>query len=672
MLTMRRICFSLVIAAVAALGGHRLHAQAPDRVRVIIEFRQQPGPADQAFLRSLGATIRHTYWLVSAIAAEVPHDALRGLRNNPNVASVEADAVIYEDDAELDAAWGVKRIGSGFVHDAGNRAGGVRVCVIDSGVDYTHPELAANFVGGYDFVNGDSQPLDDRGHGTHVAGTVLARDDNSGVVGVAPEASLLAYKILNRDGQGFISDAIAALQECITAGGQVTNSSFGTQSDPGPAVKAAYDNADALGLVNVAAAGNRTSIFGTCTSVAFPARYSSVIAVTATDSTNTIASTSCRGPEAELAAPGVNINSTVPTGSCAYCASTGYRVLSGTSMASPHVAGVAALVIASGIGDANGDGRINDDVRLRLQSTADDLGTAGRDPNYGYGLVDADEAAPPALPAPPAGPGDLTTTVVSSSRIDLSWTDNSSNESGFAIERCTNTPCSDLFGQVGSVAGGVTTYVDSGLQPATTYTYRVRAHNAGGDSPYSNEAVGTTLTETPPAAPSSLTATPVSSSRIDLGWVDNSDNENGFKIERCTNSPCADAFVQIATVDANVTGYADTGLLAATTYRYRVRAFNGASEAPEYSNEVSATTETAPIILSAAGYKVQGLQKADLTWSGATTTVDIFRNGVKIVTATSNDGSHTDPINLRGGGTYVYKVCEAGTTRCSNDATVAF
>jgi subtilisin family serine protease len=653
-------------------SGGGLQAQAPSRARVIIAFQQPPGASEQALVRSAGGAIHHTYWLVPAIAAELPEPAVQALRNNPAVARVDLDTPISEIDAELDASWGVKRLGSGLVHDGGNRGGGVRVCVIDSGVDYAHPELNANFVGGYDFVNGDNDPFDDRGHGSHVSGILLARDNNTGVVGVAPEAWLYSYKILDQNGQGFISNAIAALQSCIEAGGQVTNSSFGTQSDPGSTVKAAYDNAETMGLVNVAAAGNRTSIFGTCTSVAFPARYSSVIAVTATDSNNNIASFSCRGAEAELAAPGANIQSTVPTGSCAYCTSSGYGTLSGTSMASPHVAGAAALVIASGIADGNGNGRINDEVRQRLQTTADDLGTAGRDSNYGYGLVDADEAAPPAPPDPPTAPSGLTATAVSSSRIDLSWSDNSTNESGFKIERCTGSPCSNAFAQIATVGVGITAYSNTGLQASSTYTYRVHAHNAGGESSYSNEDFATTQAELPPAAPNDLAAGAVSSSRIDLNWSDNSSNEAGFRIERCPGSPCSDVFAQIATVGAGVIAYSNTGLQAATTYSYRVVAHNAGGDS-SYSNVASATTSAAAsLTLSAVGYKVQGLQKADLTWSGATSSnVDVFRNDVKITT-TANDGAHTDNINARGGGSYTYRVCEAETSTCTNNATIVF
>jgi subtilisin len=663
-----------LVGVFLALTAPALHAQGPpgqDRVRVIIGFTQAPGANERALVSSAGGTIHHTYWLVPAIAAEVPRVALQGLRNNPNVASVDVDVQVAAIDAELDASWGVKRINSGIVHAGGNTGAGVKVCVIDSGVAHTHQDLFANYYGGYDFVNNDADPADDRGHGSHVTGIALAMRNGIGVVGVAPDASVLAYKILDQNGQGYFSDAIAALQACIEDGGQVTNSSFGAQSDPGPTVKAAYDNAEAMGLVHVAAAGNRTSFLGTCTSIAFPARYGSVIAVTATDANNNIASFSCRGAEAELAAPGANIYSSVPTGNCANCASSGYATLSGTSMAAPHVAGVAALVIASGIADANGNGRISDEVRERLQLTARDLGAAGRDSNYGYGLVDAAAAVPPLEPDPPAAPSGLTATALSPSQIDLSWQDNSTGESGFKIERCTGAPCDD-FVQIATVGANVTTYSNTGLTALTTYTYRVRAHNSGGDSEYSNDASATTAQQMPPAAPTNLTATIVSSSRIDVSWQDNSTDESGFEIERCTGAPCSGDFVPIATVGANVTTYANTGLTASTTYTYRVLAYNAGGESG-YSNTYSATTQAgAAMSLSAEGYRVQGLQKIDLTWSGATSMqVDVFRNNVKITT-TANSGVHTDHINARGGGSYTYRVCEAGTTTCSNTVTVTF
>lgn len=354
------------------------------KVRVFIGFTQRPGPPQEAMVRGLGGEIRYTYHLIPAIAATIPGKAIDALQRNPNVTRIEPVIKVYAIDAELDNAWGVKRIGAGTVHDAGNRGAGVKVAIIDSGIDYTHPDLDANYVSGYDFVNDDDDPMDDAGHGTHVAGTVAAEDNGEGVVGVAPAASLYALKVLDASGSGDYSDVIAALQWVVDHGLQVTNNSYGSSGDPGTLVKEAFDNAYAAGVLSVCAAGNSGNPPGRGDNVIYPARYESCIAVAATDQSDKRARWSSTGLDVELSAPGVNINSTLPGG--------GYGGMSGTSMASPHVAGTAALVITAGITG-------NDAVRQQLVDTADDLGDPGLDTKYGYGLVDADEAA--GTPPPP-------------------------------------------------------------------------------------------------------------------------------------------------------------------------------------------------------------------------------------------------------------------------------
>jgi len=191
-------------------------------------------------------------------------------------------------------------------------------------------------------------------------------------------------------------------------------------------------------------------------------------------------------------------------------------------------------------------------------------------------------------PTPPAAPTGLTAQAVSTSQIDLAWTDNADDETGFKIERCTGTGCSN-FAQIATVGADVTGYSNTGLAASTSYSYRVRAYNTAGDSGYSNTASATTTAApTVPAAPSDLVATAVSARQINLSWKDNSTNEEGFRIERCKGSTCTN-FAQIATVGANVTTYANTGLNKNTTYRYRVRAYN-ASGTSGYSNIAAATT----------------------------------------------------------------------------------
>ncbi|MCA1628230.1 MAG: fibronectin type III domain-containing protein, partial [Acidobacteria bacterium] len=191
-------------------------------------------------------------------------------------------------------------------------------------------------------------------------------------------------------------------------------------------------------------------------------------------------------------------------------------------------------------------------------------------------------------PAPPSAPTGLTATAASSSQINLSWTDNSNDETGFKIERKKGAGGS--YAEVTTVGANVTTYNDTGLSAATQYYYRVRAHNAGVNSGYSNEANATT-NDTAPAAPSGLTAAAASSSQVNLTWIDNSTNETGFKIERKTDA--AGTYAQVGTVGAGVTTYSDIGLTAATQYFYRVRAYNAVGDSA-YSDEANATTNGTP------------------------------------------------------------------------------
>jgi subtilisin len=223
--------------------------------------------------------------------------------------------------------------------------------------------------------------------------------------------------VLDDAGYGDASDLIAAMEWAVENGIQVANLSLGWDLNPGDTVKAAFDNAEAAGLVIVAAACNNGNRPGRGDNVCYPALYDSVIAVAATDASDRRASFSSTGDQVELAAPGVSVFSTwnddtgyrdpQPVCRLEEGIQTCYKYGSGTSMASPHVAGTAALILA-----ANPDWS-NHQVRAQLQATADDLGDAGWDPKYGFGLVDAAEAAAGPTNEPPtvsiSSPGDGST-----------------------------------------------------------------------------------------------------------------------------------------------------------------------------------------------------------------------------------------------------------------------
>lgn len=261
--------------------------------------------------------------------------------------------------------WGVTRIGAEkiWVDSTGSS---VRIAVIDTGVELTHSDLSANLITGYDFVNNDTNPSDDNGHGTHVSGIIASTQNSVGNIGAAYQAKIMPVKVLNNQGYGYLSDVAKGIYYAADNGARIINMSLGSPSDS-LTLKNAVNYAASKGVIMVAAAGNEGG-----SSCQYPAAYTSVICVGATDTSNKLASFSNMG--AELSAPGVSNYST-------YIGNT-YRYMSGTSMATPHVAGATA-VVASFCNACTAT-----EIRTVLKNTAVDLGTTGYDSVFGYGLVD--------------------------------------------------------------------------------------------------------------------------------------------------------------------------------------------------------------------------------------------------------------------------------------------
>ena len=274
--------------------------------------------------------------------------------------------------------WGVDRIDADLAWGI-TTGDPIKVAIVDTGIDVKHPDLKDNLKGGVSTVGYTSSYNDDNGHGTHVAGIAAAIDNEIGVIGVGPQIDLYAVKVLDRRGSGYLSDVIEGLDWAIQNKMEVVNMSLGTSSNVA-SFQETVQRVYAAGITQVAAAGN------TGGAVIYPAAYPEVIAVSATDSTDTLASWSSRGPEIDLAAPGVSIYST-------YKGQT-YKTLSGTSMAAPHVTGAAALVLTQVAKcDTDSSGSCSPaEVQQRLEATAEDLGTVGRDDLYGSGLVNAEKA----------------------------------------------------------------------------------------------------------------------------------------------------------------------------------------------------------------------------------------------------------------------------------------
>ena len=256
--------------------------------------------------------------------------------------------------------------GTGEMLSGDARGGGVRVAVLDSGIDLDHPDLRV--AGDVSFVDGAADGDDDNGHGTMVAGIIAALDNGVGVTGIAPDAELYAVKVLDSTGHGTGTRIVDAIDWAIDNEMQVIVMSFGSVQSLPRSIRQALDRASRAGIVLVAGAGNT----GDRGVIYAPASHYAVIAVGAADGRGGRADFSATGADLELLAPGAGIVSTYRGG--------GYATGSGTSLAAPYVAGMAARLIAAGAGDG-------DAVRDILRETARDLGVPGRDALTGYGLV---------------------------------------------------------------------------------------------------------------------------------------------------------------------------------------------------------------------------------------------------------------------------------------------
>jgi thermitase len=328
--------------------------------------------------------------LLASVTGFVEEVNVEGLANyiEPNM---KVQAQLVPNDPYWSLQWGPQKIEADYAWNTTVGDPSVLVAVVDTGIDYTHPDLAANYVPlGYDWVNMDPDPLDDFGHGTHCAGIIAAVSNNNlGIAGLA-QVRVMAEKVLDSGGGGYwdwIANGIINATDC---GADIISMSLGGYGESEllhEAVRYAYD----AGVLVIAAAGNDNTNMKL-----YPAGYDEVIAVAATDQNDNKASFSNWGDWIELAAPGVDIYSTMPTYHVTlndWGYSMNYTYLSGTSMACPHVSGAAALVWS------RYSNKTRDWVRLWLRYTADDLGDPGFDVYYGYGRVNARKAVEQSPPA---------------------------------------------------------------------------------------------------------------------------------------------------------------------------------------------------------------------------------------------------------------------------------
>ncbi len=384
----------LILALAAALPV----GAASQTKRYIIGFDPRARISDRVnVLKSLGATQVDSLDEFGAVVAEVPVQPFsimeQKILTEPGVTQVEEDvyvnwlqdvepafgalkAPVFHNTSVVSASalppgvlpaevpWGIARVNAPAAW-ATTQGEGVRVAVLDTGIDANHPDLRGQVVGCYNAFDASKSCMDDNHHGTHVSGTIAALWDGKGVVGVAPKAKLVAVKVLDKDGGANLTSVIKGILWTANNNIQVANMSLGSPIGI-VFMHLAINYATSHGVVFVAAAGNNGK------KVEYPGGYADVIAVSASDEHDKIASFSSRGDKVEFIAPGVDVKSSVPGG--------GYEYFDGTSMATPHVTGLAALAVARGH-------RGIDAVRAALTRAAKPIGLSASE--QGRGMIDA-------------------------------------------------------------------------------------------------------------------------------------------------------------------------------------------------------------------------------------------------------------------------------------------
>jgi subtilisin len=363
------LCFASVSAVPVIVGFNEMPpagAVSPGGITLMAasgEYPAQDVPVD---------TVKFVYPEIQAVAVDLSDEEIAALRAGGTVRYIEPDYVVTALGPTI--PWNIRQINADKVQAANITGTGVRVAVIDTGIDYTHPDLAGVYAGGYNVLTGTGDPMDDNGHGTHCSGILAATGSSRGIYGTAPGVRLYGVKVLAANGSGRMSDVIQGIFWAKNNSMQVASMSLGSSGNS-QALHDAVDEATAGGILIVAAAGNSGVASGTGDTIGYPAKYDSVLAVAAVNKYHHRAPWSSTGSNLGISAPGVNIQSTIP--------GAAYATYSGTSMATPHVAGVAALVYSAH------PNWTNLQVRQQIERTATPLGNSWF---YGAGLVNATAA----------------------------------------------------------------------------------------------------------------------------------------------------------------------------------------------------------------------------------------------------------------------------------------
>ncbi|MGE6414539.1 S8 family serine peptidase [Planococcus kocurii] len=365
-----RIVYGVLSALLlfAAMGQLTVSAQDQDEKRMIIVYeKEQKSFSIAEKTEDSGGSDVEVYDEVAIASATMTDAEAQELLKDPSVRTIEED-IVFSLSAQTEG-WGIPQIKAPVAWNSGFTGKGVKIAVIDSGIS-PHNDLVIK--GGISTADYTTSYSDDQGHGTHVAGIIGARNNGIGIKGVAYDADIYSVKAFDWEGNAYLSDLIEGVEWSIANKMNIINLSGGSAENSN-AFKAVFDRAYAKGLLIVAAAGNVGTLSGKEDNVEFPARYSSVIAVGALDQDAKRAEFSSTGPAVEVMAPGAYVFSTMT--------SNRYEYLSGTSMATPYVAGQLALLKQAY------PKLTNKDLRAIIAEEAKDLGKVGRDPLYGHGLI---------------------------------------------------------------------------------------------------------------------------------------------------------------------------------------------------------------------------------------------------------------------------------------------
>jgi subtilisin family serine protease len=681
--------FAGASAAVPSGSSAASSASAPfENNTVLVGFRAGTPPSDEANLEAeVGAPEVSTIGAgthVLRVPAGHVLSTISALEKSPQVRYAQPDYIVQADttpnDPSFGQLWGLKNTGQTVNGTAGTAGADIKaepawnvttgsssvvVGVVDTGVDYTHPDLASNIwsnngtvngcpagTHGYNAITASCDPLDDNNHGTHVSGTIGAVGNNGiGVTGINWTTSIMGLKFLNAQGSGTTSGAIAAIDWAVKAkqagvNVRVLNNSWGGGGFS-QALLDEINKAGANDILFVAAAGNSSA--NVDTSAFYPCGYRAAneICVAATDQKDNLASFSNYGLNTvDLGAPGTNILSTVPGG---------YAYYNGTSMATPHVTGSAALILSLGYQSVA-------TLKSTILNNIDPLPSLSGLVRTG-GRLDVCKAIPacgsPTPTAPPVTPTGLTAspTTGSFTQIDLHWND-VATETGYKIQRSPDGSAT-TWTQIGTTGQNVITYRDTGLAPSTTYCYRVIATNSAGDSAPSTPA-STTTNPSPPSAPTGLTANAVSSAQVNLAWTGVT-GATGYKVQRSPDG--STGWTQVGTTTQ--TTYSDTGLTQNTTYYYRVVAYNSGGDSSPSNVAFATTPGDTTVPTTPANFKLTaGVSKIDLGWDASSDAggnlagYEIYRssNGSPFTKIATTTGTSFRNAGLPHGQTYSYYV----------------